>query len=64
MEQPIIPALAMAKTPQFSLEDAPNVMLETVKRGEDDDLVRGTQETIVLRMFEQFGGHARAKLRM
>jgi alpha-mannosidase len=64
MEQPLIPALAMAKTPRFSLEDAPNVMLETVKRGEDDELVKGTKETVVLRMFEQFGGHAKAKLRM
>ncbi len=54
----------MAKAPSFALEGAPNVMLETIKRGEDDDFVKGGKETIVIRMFEQLGGHAKVKLRM
>jgi alpha-mannosidase len=37
-------------------------MLETVKRGEDD--IEGEKTTVVLRLFEQYGGHAKATLRM
>ncbi|KAG8743759.1 Glycoside hydrolase, 38 vacuolar alpha mannosidase [Ceratobasidium sp. 414] len=43
----------------FSVVDAPNVVLETVKRGDDD---HGSEQTIVVRLYEAFGGHARARL--
>ena len=37
-------------------------MLETVKRGEDDK--DGEAKTIILRLYELYGGHARATLKM
>lgn len=37
-------------------------MLETVKRGEDDK--DGEAKTIILRLYEHYGGHARATLKM
>ncbi|KAG9101891.1 Glycoside hydrolase, 38 vacuolar alpha mannosidase [Ceratobasidium sp. 370] len=43
----------------FSVIDAPSVILETVKRGDDD---HGSEQTIVIRLYEAFGGHARARL--
>lgn len=43
----------------FKLLGAPNVQLETVKRGEDDDH-SSTKATIIVRLFEQMGGHAKA----
>ncbi len=45
----------------FAVHRAPNVFLETVKRGEDDtkDIT-----TVVLRLYEAFGGHAQAALRV
>ena len=43
----------------FRVHGAPNVFLETIKRGEDDDK---TKTTIVLRLYEAFGGHALAEL--
>ncbi len=51
--------------PPLSIEGAHNVFLETIKRGEDDDfrpsnISRTT--TVVLRLYEAFGGHARIKL--
>ena len=53
---------SVAKRPPITLEGAPNVILETIKRGEDDE-ADGTF-CIVLRMFEQYGGHARATLKL
>ncbi|KAF7312531.1 Glycoside hydrolase family 38 protein [Mycena indigotica] len=46
----------------FNVTGAPNVFLETVKRG-DDDLTDGTT-SVVLRLYEAFGGHAHAQLRL
>ncbi|KAG5635742.1 hypothetical protein H0H81_010225 [Sphagnurus paluster] len=47
----------------FSIEGARNVFLETVKRGENDDYGNGSGAiTIILRLYEAFGGHAHAKL--
>ncbi|KAF9516132.1 glycoside hydrolase family 38 protein [Hydnum rufescens UP504] len=47
----------------FNVENAPNVILETVKRGDDDDHSKKTkQSSIVLRLYEAYGGHAHAKL--
>lgn len=44
--------------------NAPNVILETVKRGEDDVHAEGKEQTLILRLFEQYGGHANAVLQM
>lgn len=48
----------------FSVDGAPNVILETVKRGDDDDFSTNSngERTVVLRLYEAFGGHARASL--
>jgi len=53
----------------FVVEGARNVFLETVKRGEYDDFDepanlddKDSTTTIVLRLYEAFGGHAQAKL--
>ncbi|KAF7352563.1 Glycoside hydrolase family 38 protein [Mycena venus] len=48
----------------FALSGAPNVFLETVKRGEDDSLKSSGTTTVVLRLYEAFGGHARTQLRI
>ncbi|KAI6046633.1 glycoside hydrolase family 38 protein [Pisolithus marmoratus] len=49
----------------FSLHGASNVFLETVKRGEDDDFESRTAEkTVILRLYEAFGGHGRTELRI
>ncbi|KAG9126701.1 Glycoside hydrolase, 38 vacuolar alpha mannosidase [Ceratobasidium sp. 392] len=45
----------------FSVDGAPNVILETVKRG-DDDFGEKKDQSIVLRLYEAFGGHAHARL--
>jgi alpha-mannosidase len=55
----------------FAVEGAANVFLETIKRGEDDNFTRhcdwedaSTTATVVLRLYEAFGGHARVQLRI
>jgi alpha-mannosidase len=48
----------------FALTGGPNVFLETVKRGEDDSLKAGGKTTVVLRLYEAFGGHAQTQLRI
>ncbi|OCH89390.1 glycoside hydrolase family 38 protein [Obba rivulosa] len=56
--------LLETKTP-FSVEGASNVFLETVKRGLDDDFdshENSAYVSVVLRLYEAFGGHAQAKL--
>ncbi|KII92975.1 glycoside hydrolase family 38 protein [Plicaturopsis crispa FD-325 SS-3] len=56
--------LASLKTP-FIIEGAPNVFLETIKRGEDDFEAKGiSTTTVVLRLYEAFGGHGQAKLKI
>lgn len=49
--------------PPFRIHGASNVILETLKRGDDDsfDDSKGAT-TIILRLYEAFGGHARALL--
>lgn len=56
--------LSTLKTP-FGIEGARNVFLETVKRGDDDkhDL-QVSETTVVLRIYEAYGGHALAKLKI
>ncbi|KAF7980211.1 hypothetical protein HWV62_39313 [Athelia sp. TMB] len=47
----------------FTVEGARNVILETVKRGDGDGYKSKDSETsIVLRLYEAYGGHALAKL--
>ncbi|KAJ6573329.1 glycoside hydrolase family 38 protein [Mycena sp. CBHHK59/15] len=48
----------------FALIGAPNVFLETVKRGEDDTLKAGGTTSLILRLYEAFGGHAQTQLRI
>ncbi|KAG8908987.1 Glycoside hydrolase, 38 vacuolar alpha mannosidase [Tulasnella sp. 403] len=52
--------------PPFSVEGAPSVILDTVKRGDDDDFSpSATSDTsVVLRLYEAYGGHARATLKI
>lgn len=58
----VAPGLSqIARVPPITF-DAPNVILETIKRGEDDE-ADGTF-CVILRLFEQYGGHARGVLKM
>lgn len=41
--------------PKFHIEGAPNVVLDTIKKAEDSN-------DVILRLYECYGGHARAKL--
>lgn len=56
----------MACRAPFSVVGAPNVILETIKRGEDDfdvdPVTRKDNTTVILRLYEAFGGHASARL--
>ena len=69
--QSVASTSAFVKAP-FSIRGAPNVILETVKRGDDDEFADVTAEhhhhqrpqTIVLRIYEALGGHAQAFLRI
>lgn len=47
----------------FKLVGAPNVQLETIKRAEDDDH-SSTKATLIIRAFEQLGGHAKPTLKV
>ena len=50
--------------PPFAIESARNVFLETIKRGlQDDDLSSHESPSIVLRLYEAFGGHGSTKLK-
>jgi alpha-mannosidase len=46
----------------FSISGASNVTLETIKRGEDDST--SGPKTVIVRLFEQFGGHANATFKV
>lgn len=52
----------------FKIIGAPNVIGETVKRGDDDTFSSSESsknpKSIVLRVYEAFGGHANATLRI
>ena len=41
---------------------AHNVILETVKRGDDDDVSGSGPKTVVLRLYEAYGGHTTVRL--
>ncbi|CAG8440747.1 13597_t:CDS:10, partial [Ambispora gerdemannii] len=49
-------AASLEPKSHFKIEGAENVILDTIKRAEDSD-------EIVLRLFEAYGGHAKARLR-
>ncbi len=50
---------------RFVVEGAPSVILETIKRGEDDFGNKGTNtKTVVLRFYESLGGRSRGVLKM
>ncbi|KAJ2828124.1 Glycoside hydrolase, 38 vacuolar alpha mannosidase [Coemansia erecta] len=51
-----IPPSLLKPRPFFSLSGARNVVLDTVKRAEDDE------HSYIVRMYEAYGGHARALL--
>lgn len=59
----VVPSL---RAPPFTISGARNIMLETIKRGEDDDASYRSEDkqTVILRLYEQFGGHAKATLKM
>lgn len=48
----------------FQVESAPNVILDTVKRGEDDDYLskKSSGMSVICRLYESKGGHAVASL--
>ena len=51
----------------ITVEGATNVILETIKRGDDDDYsVSGKSKapTVILRLYEAYGGHAKTQIRM
>lgn len=50
--------------PPFIIEGARNVFLETVKRGLDDDFKSHEAPSVVLRLYEAFGGHGSIKLKL
>ncbi|PPQ95115.1 hypothetical protein CVT25_011658 [Psilocybe cyanescens] len=66
---PGAPDVVSALKSPFVVEGARNVFLETVKRGEYDTFdnvvdfeSKDSTTTVVLRLYEAFGGHAQAKL--
>ena len=58
----------LAHKSPFRLEGAHNVILETIKRAEDDinlpKKMKRTGSTVILRLYEAYGGHATARLRI
>lgn len=47
----------------FTVLGARNVILDTIKRGEEDDFKsKSAGETVILRLYEAYGGSARAKI--
>lgn len=62
---------ALKKTPLIEIRGDRNIVLETIKRGEDDHYwtsidatkKRGEEaKTVIARIYEQFGGHGRASV--
>jgi alpha-mannosidase len=49
----------------FEIRGASNVFLETVKRGDNDNFgLQESETTVILRLYEAYGGHARATLKI
>ncbi|KAJ3842876.1 glycosyl hydrolases family 38 N-terminal domain-containing protein [Lentinula raphanica] len=61
-------AASSANHPSFAIHGAPNVFLETIKRGEYDEFETPSESdsdsptTIIARLYEAFGGHAQATI--
>lgn len=56
--------LSTLKSP-FEIQGASNIFLETVKRGEDDKCgLQDTETTVILRIYEAYGGHGQALLKI
>ncbi|EGN94808.1 glycoside hydrolase family 38 protein [Serpula lacrymans var. lacrymans S7.3] len=55
--------VSVVKQP-FHLDGGSNIFLETIKRGEDDFAPNGSNTTIILRLYEAFGGHGQVKLKI
>ncbi|GJJ13977.1 hypothetical protein Clacol_008234 [Clathrus columnatus] len=57
--------MSLPQTP-FSLTGASNVVLDTIKRGDDDDPQetdwKKGSSTVILRLYEAFGGHASVRI--
>ena len=50
-----------------TVEGGTNVILETIKRGDDDVYSasgKSKDPTIILRLYEAYGGHAKTQIRM
>lgn len=67
--EPTLESISLPSKSPVVVEGAPNVILETVKRGEDDTVASNAANgksttTVVLRLYEAFGGHVQAKLRI
>ncbi|KAF8512088.1 glycoside hydrolase family 38 protein [Hysterangium stoloniferum] len=60
---PSVWILSLPKTP-FTITGAPNVILDTIKRSDDEDFSGKStaSSTVILRLYEAFGGHATAQL--
>ncbi|KAF8307864.1 glycoside hydrolase family 38 protein [Clavulina sp. PMI_390] len=62
------PLRMMGDSSLFAIEGAKNVILETVKRSDDEEFGQNTikkgEKCVILRLYEAYGGHARAKLRI
>ena len=52
-------AAALAPRHPFKLKGSRNIILDTVKRGEDDHFASKSKQgqTVILRLYEAFGGH-------
>lgn len=47
----------------FKVVGAPNVLLDTIKRAEDDDFLSSrSSQSVICRLYESKGGHAKATL--
>jgi len=65
-------ALAASNESPLAVQGAPNVFLETIKRGEADSFdtdpslesESSSTTTVVARLYEAFGGHAKATVRI
>ncbi len=67
MQTPPAPNLAGFSVSPFKVTGSKSVVLETIKRGEDDDFstsAKGSTRTVILRMYEAKGGKAVVKLQM
>lgn len=58
------PVLLSALRSPFVVEGAPNVFIETIKRGDDNFESKSRATTIIVRLYEAFGGHAQARIRL